>query len=298
MEDKELVENALLMPIGGEKQPDIVLEIKQQNGKKPSASTTNSSTIFANTTENQEDIDSDAMLVLDTPDEQTKNKESDPKPKKRTSNGTLVIRSYKLRHKADNTTNQKNKLKPKSKTDSDRKKQSESGPDSRSTTDKYKIKRTKQNGMTYYHCGYCMKIFDSLQHLNNHHKRKHNPVTCDICNKQFATPNTLIRHAYGHLAKLCDQTFHFQSEVSQHMDVHVREPKYQCNNCDCKFIRKSDLIAHAEGHTKIWTCKFAGSNKTVMDKRYLNSHYKTHSDEIKYPCSKCDRRFKFNEQRK
>ena len=95
MEDKELVENALLMPIGGEKQPDIVLEIKQQNGKKPSASTTNSSTIFANTTENQEDIDSDAMLVLDTPDEQTKNKESDPKPKKRTSNGTLVIRSYR-----------------------------------------------------------------------------------------------------------------------------------------------------------------------------------------------------------
>ena len=82
------------------------------------------------------------------------------------------------------------------------------------------------------------------------------------------------------------------------MDVHVGEPKYQCNDCDCKFIRKSDLMAHAEGHTKTWTCKFAGCNKTVTYKRYLNSHYKTHSDEIKYPCLKCDRRFKFNEQRK
>ena len=303
MGGEELVENELLMPIGGEKQPDIVLEIEQQNGKKTSASTTDDSTTFANTTENQEDIDSDATLVLDTPDEGTKNKESDPKPKKRTSNGTLVIRSYKLRCKADNTTNQKNKQKPKSKTDSVHNKQNESGPDSRLTTDKYKIKRTKQNGMTYYHCGYCTKVFDSLQHLNNHHKRNHNPVTCDVCNKQFATPNTLIRHAYRHLAKqygceLCDQTFNFQSTVTQHMDVHVGEPKYQCKDCSRKFIRKSDLMAHAEGHTKTWTCKFARCNKTVTDKRYLNSHYKTHSNEVKYLCSKCDRRFKFNEQRK
>ena len=175
--------------------------------------------------------------------------------------------------------------------------------DNRSTTNKYKIKRTKQNGMTYYHCGYCVKVFDSLQHLNNHHKRNHDPVMCDVCNKDFATPNTLIRHAYGHLTKqygceLCDQTFHFRSEVTQHMDVHVGEPRYQCKDCTKKFIRKSDLMAHAEGHNKTWTCKFAGCNKTVTDKRYLNSHYKTHSDELKYPCTKCDKRFKFNEQRK
>ena len=211
---------------------------------------------------------------------------------------TLVIRSYKLRCKADNTLNQKNRQKPKSKTDSGHKKQNESGQDSRSSTDKYKIKRMKQNGITYYHCGYCTKVFDSLQHLNNHHKRNHNPVMCNICNKQFATPNTLIRHAYGHLTKqygceLCDQTFCFRSEVTQHIDVHVGEPKYQCKDCSRKFIRKSDLTAHAEGHTKTWTCKFTGCNKTVMDKRYFNSHYKTHSNELKYPCSKCDRRFKF-----
>ena len=64
-EEEELVENELLMPIGGEKQPDFVLEIGQQNGKKGSASATNDST----TLENQEEIDSDATLVLDTPDE-------------------------------------------------------------------------------------------------------------------------------------------------------------------------------------------------------------------------------------
>ena len=37
MEDEELMENKLLMPIGGEKQPDIVLEMEQQTGKKTGA---------------------------------------------------------------------------------------------------------------------------------------------------------------------------------------------------------------------------------------------------------------------
>ena len=206
-EDEELVENELLMPIGGEKQPDIVLEMEQQTEKKTGAM--NDPTTLADTTGNQDEIDSDATLVLETPidtEEQIENQESRPKLKKRTSNGTLVIRSYKLRRKTDSTPIQKNKQKPKSKSDSGRKKQNEPGEDTRmrsnmSSTEKYRIKRTKQNGITYYHCGYCTKVFDLVQHLNNHHKRNHNPVTCDVCNKQFATPNTLMRHAYGHLTK-------------------------------------------------------------------------------------------------
>ena len=54
MEDEELVENELLMPIGGEKQPDIVLEMEWQTGKKTGA--TNDLTILANTIENQDEI--------------------------------------------------------------------------------------------------------------------------------------------------------------------------------------------------------------------------------------------------
>ena len=210
MEDEELMENELLMPIGGEKQPDIVMEIEQQKKNKTSVDTMDDLTTSNNTPEGQEDIYSDATVALETQDatttldecyKGTKKIESKPKPKKRTSNGTLVIRSYKLRCKKDTTTSQKNKKKLKPTVDSSRKKQNVPRPDNRSTTNKYKIKRTKQNGMTYYHCGYYVKVFDSLQHLNNYHKRNHDPVTCDVCNKDFATPNTLIWHAYGHLTK-------------------------------------------------------------------------------------------------
>ena len=310
-EVEELVGNELLMPVGGEKQPDMVMEIEQQNKNKTSTNTMDLTTLN-NTPEEQDDVDSDGTVILETqeasltpnkPKVGTKGNKPKSKPKKRASNGTLVIRSYKLRRKPDIATSQKNKKKLKPTVTGSKKNQNVPKLDNRPTTNKYKIKRTKQNGMMYYHCDYCVKVFDSLQHLNNHHKRNHDPVTCNVCNKNFATPNTLIRHAYGHLTKqygceLCDQTFHFCSEVTQHMDVHVGEPRYQCKDCTKKFIRKSDLMAHAEGHTKTWTCKFAGCNKTVTDKRYLNSHYKTHNDELKYPSLKCNKRFKFNEQRK
>ena len=226
-EDEELVENELLMPVGGEKQPDLVMEIEQQNKNKTSTNTMDPTTLN-NTPEGQDDVDSDGTIILETqdagstPDKPrvgTKSNEPKPKPKKRASNGTLVIRSYKLRCKPDIATSQKNKKKHKPTVTGSKKNQNVPKLDNRPTTNKYKIKRTKQNGMTYYHCGYCIKVFDSLQHLNNHHKRNHDPVMCDVCNKNFATPNTLIWQAYGHLTKqygceLCDQTFHFHSEVT------------------------------------------------------------------------------------
>ena len=44
-EDKELMENALLMPVGGEKQPDIVLEMEHQTQKETGTNKINSTTI-------------------------------------------------------------------------------------------------------------------------------------------------------------------------------------------------------------------------------------------------------------
>ena len=41
-EDEELIENELLMPIGVEKQPDLVMEIEQQNKNKTSTNTRDS----------------------------------------------------------------------------------------------------------------------------------------------------------------------------------------------------------------------------------------------------------------
>ena len=66
-EDEELVENELLMPIGGEKQPDMVLEIEQQKKNKASTDTMDP-TSLNNTPDGQDDIDSDGTVILETQD--------------------------------------------------------------------------------------------------------------------------------------------------------------------------------------------------------------------------------------
>ena len=64
-EDEELVENELLMPVGGEKQPDLVMEIEQQNKNKTSTNTMDPTTLN-NTPEGQDDVDSDGTIILET----------------------------------------------------------------------------------------------------------------------------------------------------------------------------------------------------------------------------------------
>ena len=96
---------------------------------------------------------------------------------------------------------------------------------------KYRVKRIQVGGIRYYVCEYCNNKFETLATLNDHHKKTHPALQCDVCNKICLTPYTLVRHFYKHVAKryrckLCNETFQFKSEVSQHMFVHMGEAKF------------------------------------------------------------------------
>ena len=168
--------------------------------------------------------------------------------------------------------------------------------------DKYKIRKFQIDNVRYYSCMYCNKHFDSIHHLNMHHIKHHPPVSCDVCNKLYDTPNLLIRHSYKHLdrqfkCKTCDQSFHFKSKLDSHSMKHSKNQFY-CKKCDKSFIRNSDLNAHIDTHGNKWKCSFPDCTKECADKRYLNTHMKVHSAELKYPCQKCKKIFRFYEQRK
>ena len=168
--------------------------------------------------------------------------------------------------------------------------------------DKYKIKKIQIDKVRYYSCLYCNKHFESLQYLNKHHRHNHPPVSCDVCSRTYDTPNSLIRHSYTHLSgnhqcDQCQESFHFKSELESHKNKHSNR-RFQCNKCDRSFIRNSDLNAHLDTHGEKWKCSFKGCTKECADKRYLSTHMKTHSNELKYQCRKCKRRFRFYEQRK
>ena len=168
--------------------------------------------------------------------------------------------------------------------------------------DKYKIRKFQIDKVRYYTCLYCNKHFESIHYLNNHHRRNHLPVSCDVCNKLYNTPNSLIRHSYTHLSgnyqcEKCLESFHLKSELDSHKNKHS-DCRFQCKKCDKSFIRNSDLNAHLDTHGKKWKCSFKGCNRECADRRYLSTHMKVHSDELKYPCRKCKKKFHFYEQRK
>ena len=166
---------------------------------------------------------------------------------------------------------------------------------------KHGIWRKKSTGRTYK-CAQCNKHKSSTQELNKHYRLKHKPVMCSICNKLFDLPGTLKKHMYGHLDKpykfdKCSESFHFESELSNHKVVHrtIRTHFCMAQNCGRSFMRKSDLSIHVQTHDNdTWQC--AECDWKTSCKKYLQAHLIGHEEDLHYKCDQCDKRCKFREQ--
>ena len=76
-----------------------------------------------------------------------------------------------------------------------------------------------------FKCSECNAVKSSIQKLNEHHRKMHNPQMCGICNRTFALASSLTRHMYEHEVKRfkcdsCDYSSHFASELEVHKIVH------------------------------------------------------------------------------
>ena len=76
-----------------------------------------------------------------------------------------------------------------------------------------------------FKCSECNTVKQTIQKLNEHHRKKHNPQMCGICNRTFALASSLTRHMYVHEEKRfkcdsCDYLSHFASELEFHKIVH------------------------------------------------------------------------------
>ena len=169
---------------------------------------------------------------------------------------------------------------------------------------KYSIKRTVVNGTVYYHCSYCNKKYNTLHGLNNHHEETHPPVQCDVCNREFITPNSLIHHSYTHYEQSftcdqCNKSFPFKSQLETHQAVHTQEIKYRCEKCGKGFVRIGEYNIHMKGHANIrLKCPEKGCDYNTVDIRNLNSHKKSHTKRKSVFCKICGEGFVYHEQRK
>ena len=106
-----------------------------------------------------------------------------------------------------------------------------------------------------YKCGVCGTRKPSLQLLNDHHKRHHEPQMCGICGRVFNLASSLNRHMYSHDERRfncdkCDFICHFESELASHKVSHRKTPTHKCMvaNCGRWFKRKWELTSHVQTH--------------------------------------------------
>ena len=151
-----------------------------------------------------------------------------------------------------------------------------------------------------YKCQVCGTSKRSMEALNDHHRRNHNPQMCGVCGKMFELATTLAHHMYSHnVSKYhCDKCdFHcfFKSELEAHKVVHREQPTHRCMypKCGRWFKRKGELSLHVETHKKtLYDCKKCDFSTKLL--KYLKEHKKSHvkkNEDLPYACDLCVKRF-------
>ena len=152
-----------------------------------------------------------------------------------------------------------------------------------------------------FKCSECNAVRSSIQKLNEHHRKQHNPQMCGVCNCTFALASSLTRHMYEHEDKCfncdsCNFSSHFASELEVHKIVHRRNPSYQCMyaNCGKWFRRKWDLNLHLQKHkgTEV-KCDYDNCKFTTSTKKQLKEHQKKHTDDFPHKCKICHKAFRY-----
>ena len=168
----------------------------------------------------------------------------------------------------------------------------------------YGLRKPKQSKKRSYKCQQCGKTEKSVHDLNEHHRNKHPPLLCTICNKVFKVPSTFNMHQYEHQKRkkipceTCGQLFTFQGQLDQHKIVHrsIRTHKCMHKGCERWFMRNADLVVHAESHKNVeYKCDICNSFTTNV-KKYWKEHMRNHENKLRYSCPTCGEKFQYRQQ--
>ena len=122
------------------------------------------------------------------------------------------------------------------------------------------IKKPKRDRK--FSCAKCEYSGTSIKLLNEHYIDQHEPVQCEICDKEFNTPSSLKRHKYKHVdgkhvCTDCGEKFAFPSELKNHRASHIDDQGFKCmhGNCGKTFKVENELNKHVKKHSGVvWSC--------------------------------------------
>ena len=118
----------------------------------------------------------------------------------------------------------------------------------------------------HYKCKHCPEKFTDLKLYHKHSVDKHkNGLRCVLCYKEYTSQRILKAHLQIHEGRKyecpdCDLKFVRASERNRHLYTHGVAKKHQCDECSCSFMQHYMLLEHKEvNHQgKRYYCDFCG----------------------------------------
>lgn len=154
-------------------------------------------------------------------------------------------------------------------------------------------------------CDICNKIFNHPSSVIYHKESEHSNgrrFACSKCSKTFKHKQLLQRHQNVHSSKrpyscdVCQQGFKSRANLLNHLSTHTKEKKHECPICQQTFAHKTSLTIHIRWHKgeKPYFCKICG--KTFSQNGNLQEHLRIHTGEKPYHCTFCTREFTTSSQ--
>ena len=149
-----------------------------------------------------------------------------------------------------------------------------------------------------FHCDSCQFKTKHLSTLHSHKKTHQGSYDhrCNQCDEKFVSETDLLRHLQNRYS--CD----FKTKIYGNIPTHKHSMGktqghtrfyYWCEQCDAKFVFKSDLMRHLRTHCdeKQFECDSCDFKSKYLSNLY--THKKRHNGNYDQYCQKCDAKFLF-----